>query len=79
MTRPEKPPQIIAAGDMYSSDVDIFLNGKLANGSWTEIDAVSGKGTRYITDGKGKLVRDDAGEALTEVVEGNFEVVWAPA
>ncbi len=77
MTRPEKPPQIIAAGDMYSDMVDILLDGKKDSyGLWTSVDAVAGVGTKFTTDTAGRLIRDDAGECAIETVHGNFEVVW---
>lgn len=68
MNRPEQPPQTIEAGDFWSYDVDIMLNGELATDMrWIKVSPT--KGIRCT----GEVV-DDSFE--TEEVEGEFKVVW---
>ncbi len=68
MSRPEQPPQTIEAGDFWSYDVDIMLNGELATDMrWIKVSPT--KGTRY-TD---RIVGE---ELETEEITGEFKVIW---
>lgn len=72
--RPEQPPQVIKAGDLYSGDVQIFLDGELSY-HWKFVSAVEGWGVRYKSDENGRFIYD-GDEMAVETVYGSFEVKW---
>ena len=71
--RPETPPQHIKAGDPWSGDVAVILDGVDVTAQvWFEVDAITGVGWRY------KPEDNERAELTIELMEerGKFEIRW---